>query len=184
MVEAAGDRHVGPEAVLAAYGAGVRAIERITSVAEWDVPTPCGAWRAIDVVGHLHAVARSYNRLLDAASSGEPRRDLPRGSQLAATNAADLDALTEAEGDGRARGFVMEADTYADRLRSASWTLHGLHVPRSADPPWSIGRPRPGGQGRPWQILRHRLVELSVRARTRRCTQQIRVCLPSIDVVA
>ncbi|HVC68328.1 MAG TPA: hypothetical protein VND44_12095 [Acidimicrobiales bacterium] len=38
-------------------------------------------------------------------------------------NAADLDALTEAEGGGRAREFVKEADAYADRLRSASWTM-------------------------------------------------------------
>lgn len=123
MVQAAGEDHIEPEAVLVSYNAGVRAIERIAAVAEWDAPTPCGEWRAFDLVGHLLAIVRYYHRLLDAASDGNPRPGLPRGSQLVAMNADDLDALTEVEGDERAREFVVGADAYADRLRSASWTM-------------------------------------------------------------
>lgn len=123
MPGAVGDDHVDHEVVIASYDAGVRAVERITSVTEWDAPTPCGEWRAVDVVGHLLAITLYYHRLLDAASAGEPLRDLPRGSELAAMNAADLDALTEADGDTRAREFVIQADAYADRLRSPQWTV-------------------------------------------------------------
>jgi hypothetical protein len=123
MASHGGDDQNEVEAVLASYDAGVRAIERIAAGVEWDAPTPCGEWRSVDLVGHLLAIVRYYHRLLDAASTGNPRRGLPRGSQLVAANAEALDVLTEVEGDERAREFVVAADAYADRLRSTDWTM-------------------------------------------------------------
>jgi Mycothiol maleylpyruvate isomerase N-terminal domain len=111
------------EAVLASHDDGVRAIERIAAVAEWDAITPCGTWQARDLVGHLLAIVRYYHRLLDAASAGNPRAGLPRGSNLATMNAQHLAALAEVDGDERAHEFVVEADAYVARLRAASWTM-------------------------------------------------------------
>jgi len=59
--------------VLAAYDEGVKAIEAVSpAVADWNASTPCGAWRCVDLAGHVLCVARYYHRLFDAALTGIP----------------------------------------------------------------------------------------------------------------
>ena len=123
MVDAAGQPSIEPRVVLASYHAGVRSIERIAATVGWDAQTPCGEWRAVELIGHLLAIVRYYHRLLDAASTGEPFTGLPQGLRLAAMNADDLALLTEMRGEERAREFVARADAYGARLISADWVM-------------------------------------------------------------
>jgi hypothetical protein len=113
-----------PTEVLAAYLEGVNGVDRAAVVVEdWEMASPCGQWRAVDLAGHLLAIARYYHRLLDAAAAGSPLVDLPRGRQLAAMNAEDLVRLTDGDGPERARRFVAAAREYASRLGRIDWTL-------------------------------------------------------------
>jgi hypothetical protein len=111
------------EIVLASYHEGVLAIEQATAIADWDAPTPCVEWRAVELVGHLLAVIRYYHRLLDSASVGRPIVDLPRGEQLAVMNANELSGLIAGSGVERTRQFVGLANDYATRLRKVDWDV-------------------------------------------------------------
>jgi hypothetical protein len=110
------------DAVLASYADGVAAIGSVTaSLSDWGGATPCGSWTALDLAGHLVAIARYYHRLLDAAEAGNPIRGLPRGEALAAMNAEDLSGVTETDGQNRIAGFCDLAGGYGTRLRRAGW---------------------------------------------------------------
>lgn len=111
-------------AVLASYEEGVRALEGLAGrVRRWDLPTPCGDWRAVDLAGHALCVVRYYLRLLDAAEAGHPVTSLPRGDELAAMNADDLAHLPEAYGADRTAKFGELAATHLRRLQRADWTI-------------------------------------------------------------
>jgi hypothetical protein len=112
-----------PELVLASYDEGVVAIAQAAAIASWDAPTPCGRWRAVELVGHLLSIIGYYHRLLDSASIGRPLPDLPRGEQLAIMNANDLSKLTESGGAERTRKFVDAATSYATRLHDIDWDM-------------------------------------------------------------
>jgi len=108
--------------VLAAYDEGVKAIEAVSpAVADWNASTPCAAWRCVDLAGHVLCVARYYHRLLDAAVTGHPLSDRPRGMALAVMNGQDLVELPETSGPERIRDFVRTATAYGDRLRDNDW---------------------------------------------------------------
>jgi len=103
--------------VLAAYVDGVRAVEAAAAhVRDWSASTPCAGWRAVDLAGHVLAIARYYHRLLDAAEAGTPLRGLPRGAALQAMNVRDLDSLAPSPGPHRIKAFVELADDYGRRL--------------------------------------------------------------------
>ncbi len=123
MADAEGQGTTEPQVVLASYRAGVGSIERFATMVSWDAPTPCGEWRAVELIGHLLAIIRYYHRLLDAASTGQPIEGLPQGLQLAAMNTEELAVLAEVGGDVRAQTFVAEADAYAVRLHSTDWAM-------------------------------------------------------------
>ncbi len=108
---------------MVSYRSGVRSIERLAAVVDWDAPTPCREWRTIELLGHLVAIVRYYHRLLDAASAGQPLGGLPQGLELEVMNADELAALAEVGGVERARGFVAGADAYGRRLQSADWLM-------------------------------------------------------------
>jgi hypothetical protein len=110
------------EKVLAAYTDGLQAIETYTeNVGDWLAPTPCAEWRAVDLAGHLLAIAGYYHALLNAADAGRHRTGLPRGADLAAMNARDLDALSRASGPDRIADFLVLASTYLRRVAAADW---------------------------------------------------------------
>jgi uncharacterized protein (TIGR03083 family) len=109
---------------LRSYADGVDAIvAAATQVEDWSAPTPCAAWTATDVAGHVLAIARYYNGILDAVESGQPRRDLPRGRGLEAMNARDLAALPATGGPERIGEFATSARSYGDRLASVDWLM-------------------------------------------------------------
>lgn len=57
--------------VLASYGEGVRALQRLgLDYVDWTLPVEATRCPAIDLAGHLLEVARSCHRLLDAALAG------------------------------------------------------------------------------------------------------------------
>ena len=114
---------MGQSAVLTSYRDGVRSVEGLAAIVDWDARIPCRDWRPVDLVGHLLTIVRYYHRLLDAAANGQPLSGLPQGSQLAAMNARELATLTEVGGARRAREFVAAADDYAERLHSADWAM-------------------------------------------------------------
>lgn len=108
--------------VLAAYADGLQAIERSANdVTDWLAATPCAQWRAIDLAGHLLAVARYYHGLLDAAAAGRHRTGLPRSDDLQAMNARELAALPEGSGPGRIAAFLVLARGYGRRLAGGDW---------------------------------------------------------------
>ena len=108
--------------VLASYTDAVDALERCGGLGiDWPAPTPCGQWSAGDLAGHLVAIIRYYHRLLDLALVGAPARDLPRGDDLAAMNARDLDELAERGGGERLAAFVPLARRHVDRLGAVDW---------------------------------------------------------------
>jgi len=109
-------------AVLACYAEGVAAIGALGArVSDWESPTPCGEWTALDLAGHLLAIVRYYHRLLDAVGVGRPLVGLPRGSDLAAMNANDLVELDVAGGSERVEIFCDLSEQHLRRLWDAEW---------------------------------------------------------------
>lgn len=110
--------------VLAAYDDGVAGVQTsIAAISDWSSPTPCAAWTALDIAGHLLAITRYYHRLLDAALVDQPLANLPRGPRLQAMNDADLAALSPDSGPNRITQFVSAAQRYRLRLTDADWEL-------------------------------------------------------------
>jgi len=110
--------------VLRSYYEGVDAIVAAAAeIRDWSAPTPCGDWTADDLAGHVLAIARYYNGILDAAESGDPRRDLPRGKGLEAMNVRDLAALPATGGPERTAEFARSARSYGDRLAQVDWLM-------------------------------------------------------------
>jgi Mycothiol maleylpyruvate isomerase N-terminal domain len=113
--------------VLAALDDGVRGVEEAAAAAsDWRAATPCPGWAAVDLAGHLLAVATYYHRLLDAAERGEPLTDRPTGVALGNMNARDLAALGSptpagAVGPARIAEYARSARGYHSRLQSAEW---------------------------------------------------------------
>lgn len=111
-------------AMLDAFDDGLAGIQTAaTNIRDWSAPTPCESWQAIDLAGHLLAIARYYHGLLDAALAGSPRRDLPRGALLQAMNARDLDALGPSTGPNRIAGFLASASEYRVKIAAANWEI-------------------------------------------------------------
>lgn len=108
--------------VLAAFADGLHAVARAAAgVLDWSASTPCVRWRAVDLAGHLLAIAGYYSRLLDAAAAGRPSTGLPRGIDLQNMNDRDLAALPDASGPERIATFLSLARDYGHRLEAADW---------------------------------------------------------------
>jgi uncharacterized protein (TIGR03083 family) len=109
--------------VLASYHDGVKAFAHLAAkTTDWAVPTPCAGWTLLELSGHALCIARYFHRLLNAASSGRPERDLPTGSALAEFNAAELVALGPMPGSERVIAFHAVADRYGERLAEVDWS--------------------------------------------------------------
>jgi uncharacterized protein (TIGR03083 family) len=97
---------------------GVRAIQRITNRfvdSDWDKPTPCDAWNATDLAGHVFTVIDTWRLLLDDSESG---RSSPRfgWSEMDAHFETALRALSPGSGMDRVHTFAERAEDYFDRL--------------------------------------------------------------------
>ncbi|MEY2478619.1 MAG: hypothetical protein QOG87_3934 [Actinomycetota bacterium] len=111
--------------IMRAYDDGVEAVEamatRIEAADVWDQPTPCPAWTAVELTGHLQVVVGWYHAWLDRAEVGIAEAPFPTG-RLPAENAAAVDALPPTSGTERAAAFATSARAYAKRLPER-WSL-------------------------------------------------------------
>ena len=102
-----------------AYDDGVDAVEamatRIEAADAWGKPTPCPAWTALELVGHLEVVAGWYHAWLDRAEAGIADPPFP-AAKLPTQNAAAVDALPATTGLERTATFVQLARSYAKRI--------------------------------------------------------------------
>ncbi len=97
---------------------GVGAIHRITNRfvdSDWDKPTPCDAWNATDLAGHVLTVIDTWHVLLDDAEAGRPA---PRfgWNEMDAHFEAALATLPPGSGTDRIHAFVQRAEDYLGRL--------------------------------------------------------------------
>jgi len=120
---------VSPDEVLGLYREGVQAVCLLAGElrpGDWTAPTPCTAWRAEQLAGHLRSVAAYYQRWLDQALDNDLARMMagdPPGpvleQALARYNAAALAALPAASGPEHIAAFRQLALAYARRLPAA-----------------------------------------------------------------
>jgi hypothetical protein len=111
--------------VMRCYDDGVDAVEamakRIDAAEAWDKATPCPAWTAVELLGHLQVVAGWYHAWLDLAEAGVAEPPFAAG-HLPVENAAAVDALPPTSGPDRLTAFTTLARTYAKRLPER-WSL-------------------------------------------------------------
>jgi hypothetical protein len=111
--------------VLRAYDDGVDAVEamsaRVDAADAWGDSTPCPAWNAAELAGHLQVVAGWYHGWLDRAEVGDAEPPFP-AARLPVENAAAVDALPPTSGAERIDAFVMLARSYAKRVPER-WSL-------------------------------------------------------------
>lgn len=111
--------------VLRCYDDGVDAVEamatRITAAGAWDAPTPCPAWTAAELMGHLEVVAGWYHAWLDRAEAGITTAPFS-ADHLPVENAAAVDALPPTSGPERLTAFATLARTYVKRIPER-WNL-------------------------------------------------------------
>ncbi len=105
--------------IMRAFDDGVDAVEamatRIDDSGAWADPTPCPAWTAVELVGHLQIVAGWYHAWLDRAEAGIADPPFP-AAKLPVVNAAAVDALPPTSGPERAAACVDLGRAYAKRL--------------------------------------------------------------------
>jgi hypothetical protein len=111
--------------VLRCYDDGIDAVEaiatRIEAADAWESTTPCPAWTALELLGHLGIVAGWYHAWLDRAEAGIAEPPFP-AAHLPVENAAAVDALPATSGPDRLTAFTTLARTYAKRLPER-WSL-------------------------------------------------------------
>jgi uncharacterized protein (TIGR03083 family) len=109
--------------VLAQYGEGVDAIQRIASQLggdQWSAPA-CGEWSAAELVGHVGLVADWYHETLDRAEAGDASPSLDV-TTFDAWTVQQVRALAPVPSDERVQTFVRSARSYAARLPD-DWDL-------------------------------------------------------------
>lgn len=111
--------------IVASYGEAIRAFEDLDPLlVQWDATTPCPEWNLLDLSGHLLSIARYWHRLLDATGTGTHLVGLPRGTDLAAMNAADLRDLAGLSGPERLGCFIGAARDHLRRIEGhEDWDL-------------------------------------------------------------
>ncbi|GAB3689644.1 hypothetical protein GCM10027589_56960 [Actinocorallia lasiicapitis] len=114
--------------VLESYRAGVAAIRQSAArCLDWEAPTPCSEWLAIDLAGHLRCVAENYLEYLQDAPDSRVAKLFAQETatavlirQQARQNAAELAVLPPESGRERIMSFTVSADAYVD-LMPDSW---------------------------------------------------------------
>lgn len=109
---------------MASYIDGVAAIRRLADRfgrEEWQKPSACEGWRAVDLAGHVLAVANWWHEWLDRAEAGDASPPF-HWNDLPGKNAEALAALPPGSGPARVAEFAERALAYAERARPA-WDL-------------------------------------------------------------
>jgi len=97
---------------------GIGAIADITSRfadADWQSPSPCEGWTAVDLAGHVLAVTGNWHDALDDAEAGA---STPRfgWDSMSTRNEETLAALPPDTGSNRVSTFVQRAEEWLDRF--------------------------------------------------------------------
>lgn len=127
--------------LLGIYREGVDAIERITarfSPDDWEKPSACEGWRAVDLAGHVLAVANWWHAWLDRAEAGDASPPF-HWNDLAVKNAEALAALPPATGRERIAEFAERARAYAERARAAGDLPFGCPPGTISQTPMTVG---------------------------------------------
>lgn len=125
------DRH----RVLESYEDGVQAIRALAaSIQDWNVPTPCTDWQAIDLAGHLRCVAENYLEYLQDAPDSRLAKLFAQEAasavlirQQARQNATELAVLPPESGVERIMAFSVSAGAYADLMPDAWDRTHLIY---------------------------------------------------------
>jgi NAD-dependent dihydropyrimidine dehydrogenase PreA subunit len=116
---------------------GVAAVEGFASRlsgGSWWRNTPCPAWTAADLMGHLACMAEDYNHALDAITDGAGEAVL-RSADIDQHNAIRLLEISGLSPLARARSFGLAARRFAART-SAFASLHAFNLRAR---PWTVG---------------------------------------------
>jgi len=107
--------------VLASYGEGVRALQRLgLDYVDWTLPVEATGCPAIDLVGHLLEIARSCRRPLDAALTGvTPRRSDSERVLVCRGAIRGVPSDRLAAGADRVVAFDAVATRYGERIADA-----------------------------------------------------------------
>lgn len=113
------------DAILQVHRDAITAITDITDsfgAGDWDRQTPCDAWTALDLAGHVITAATMWHEALDDANEGITTArwrytDLPRH------NEEYLAALPDVSGPERIEEFVDCATHWCDRVAQADSDL-------------------------------------------------------------
>ncbi|GAB2863715.1 hypothetical protein GCM10022221_74640 [Actinocorallia aurea] len=121
--------------MLESYRAGVAAIRRFAARCEdWEAPTPCSEWLAIDLAGHLRCVAENQLEYLQDAPDSRLAKlfaqDIATAvliRQQSRQNAAELAVLPPESGRERIMSFTVSADAYLDLVADGWEKTHLIH---------------------------------------------------------
>ena len=113
--------HVTPppmDMILQVQRDGIAAVAEVTgrfNDDEWSRQTPCDAWTALELSGHVITAAMMWHEALDDAHDGvsTPRW---RFKDLSRHNEEYLAALPDASGGARIEDFVDRANRWCDRV--------------------------------------------------------------------
>jgi uncharacterized protein (TIGR03083 family) len=115
---------IGLGRTMKAYDDGVSAVIAIAGryqEEDWAKPTPCPAWTAAELAGHLQIVAGWYHHWLDRAIAGDATPPFT-ASHLPTENAAAVDGLPATTGPERIAAFAELGRAYAKRVPER-WNL-------------------------------------------------------------
>ena len=98
----------------------IGAIQDITDrfeTAEWQRPTPCKEWNAVELAGHVLAVTGNWHEALDDAEAGTTAH-LIAWDELPARNGEAVAALPASTGPERVSQFADRAEAWCRRAEA------------------------------------------------------------------
>jgi hypothetical protein len=121
--------------VLESYQDGTAAIRAMAArCPDWNVPTPCADWQAIDLAGHLRCAGENYLEFLqDALDSRLAKLFAQKAAsavlirQQARQNAAELAVLPPEPGPVHILAFAAAANAYMDLALDTWDRTHFIH---------------------------------------------------------
>jgi uncharacterized protein (TIGR03083 family) len=106
------------ESILEIQRDGVRAIQEITrrfDDVDWQSPTPCEGWTALDLAGHVLTAIENWHVLLDDSEAGALSARFS-WDEMDAHFVGLLASLPDGSGPDRIGAFVQRADKYFERV--------------------------------------------------------------------
>lgn len=115
------------DAVCSAVQAGIDGVMALVDRADADAPTPCDAWRLLDLVRHLEGIAGAYLLWVGSAVGGRVAH-MRVGEELAAYNEQVLSRLPVLTVGEHAHRYHLLATDHL-RLAMATWDRPVLETP-------------------------------------------------------